>query len=325
MNHSLVYSRLFLITCALFAAGIAFQGVSSKAEKASVKKAAVISAATPNAQLADPGLNQRVEDLLRKMTLEEKVGQLVQYSAGAPTGPGTGRSDYNLMVAKGQIGSIFNVVGADKANAFQHIAMEKTRLHIPLIFGFDVIHGHRTIFPMPLALASSFDPKAAEIVARSGAVEARADGIQWVFSPMVDISRDARWGRIAESAGEDPYLGAAIARAWIKGYQQGDLTNPTSVAACVKHFAAYGGATGGRDYNAVDMSELTLRQVYLEPYRAAVEAGAATLMSSFNTINGVPATANPCTLTTILRGEWKFDGFVVSDWGAVNELLNHSI
>jgi beta-glucosidase len=325
MNHSLEYSRLFLVACALFASGIVFQGATAMAEKAAAKKAPVVSTATPNAQLADPKLNQRVEELLRKMTLDEKVGQLVQYSAGAPTGPGTSRTNYEEGIAKGQIGSLFNAVGAEKTNAYQHIAVEKTRLHIPLIFGYDVIHGQHTTFPVPIALAASFNPAAAETVARTSAVEARADGVQWVFSPMVDIARDARWGRITESSGEDPYLGAAIARAWIKGYQQGDLTNPTSVAACVKHFAAYGAATAGRDYNAVDMSEMTLRQVYLEPYRAAVEAGAATLMSSFNTINGVPATANPFTLTTILRGEWKFDGFVVSDWGAVNELLNHSI
>ena len=179
---------------------------------------------------------------------------------------------------------------------------------------------------MPLALAASFDPASGRRRWRDvGAAEARADGIAWVFSPMVDIARDPRWGRIVESAGEDPYLGSAMARAWVKGYQQDDLSKPDSVAASVKHFAAYGAAIAGRDYNAVDMSEITLRQVYLEPYRAAVEAGAATLMSSFNSINGVPATANPFTLTQILRKEWGFDGFVVSDWGAVAELINHSI
>jgi beta-glucosidase len=176
-----------------------------------------------------------------------------------------------------------------------------------------------------LAIAASFDPAAAELVARYGATEARADGITWVFSPMVDVARDPRWGRIVESSGEDPYLGSVMARSWVKGYQQDDLTKPDSVATCVKHFAAYGGAIAGRDYNAVDMSELTLRQVYLEPYHAAVEAGAATLMSSFNSINGVPATANPFILTQILRKEWGFDGFVASDWGAVAELMNHSI
>ena len=229
------------------------------------------------------------------------------------------------MTAKGQVGSLLNVVGAEATNHYQHIAMEKSRLHIPLLFGQDVIHGHRTTFPVPLALAASWDPEAVETVARTGAVEARADGLAWVFSPMVDIARDPRWGRIIESAGEDPYLGSAMARAWVKGYQQDDLSKPDSVAVSVKHFAAYGAAIAGRDYNAADMSEITLRQVYLEPYHAAVEAGAATLMSSFNSINGVPATANPFTLTQILRKEWGFDGFVVSDWGAVAELMNHSI
>jgi len=171
------------------------------------------------------------------------------------------------------VGSMLNVVGAEATNHYQHIAVEKSRLHIPILFGLDVIHGHRTTFPVPLAVAASWDPAAAELVAHTGAVEARADGIAWAFSPMVDIARDPRWGRIIESAGEDPYLGSAMARAWVKGYQQDDLSKPDSVAASVKHFAAYGAATAGRDYNAVDMGEITLRQVYLEPYRAAVEAG----------------------------------------------------
>ena len=242
-----------------------------------------------------------------------------------PPGPAASNLSYDELAAKGQVGSLMNVVGAEATNHYQHIAVEKSRLHIPILFGLDVIHGHRTTFPVPLALAASWDPAAAETVARSGAAEARADGIPWVFSPMVDIARDPRWGRIVESAGEDPYLGSAMARAWVKGYQQDDLSKPDSVAASVKHFAAYGAAIAGRDYNAVDMSEITLRQVYLEPYRAAVEAGAATVMSSFNSINGIPATADPFTLTQILRKEWGFDGFVVSDWGAVAELLNHSI
>src|ERR1039458_2749030 len=177
---------------------------------------------------------------------------------------------------------MLNVVGVEATNQYQHLAVEKSRLHIPILFGLDVIHGQHTIFPVPLALAASWDPAAAEITAHFGAVEARADGITWVFSPMVDIARDPRWGRIIESAGEDPYLGTAMARAWVKGYQQNDLSKSDSVAACVKHFAAYGGAIAGREYNAVDMSEITLRQVYLEPYRAAVEAGAAPVMSSFN-------------------------------------------
>jgi len=279
----------------------------------------------PNPQLASKELNARVDALLKKMTLDEKVGQLAQFSAGYASGPGASNLKYDELAAKGQVGSMLSVVGAEATNHYQHLAVEKTRLHIPILFGLDVIHGHRTIFPVPLALAASWDPAAVETVARFGAVEARADGIPWVFSPMVDIARDPRWGRIIESSGEDPYLGSAMARAWVKAYQQGDLSKPDSVAVSVKHFAAYGGAIAGRDYNAVDMGELSLRQVYLEPYRAAVEAGAATLMSSFNTINGTPASANSFTLTQILRKEWGFDGFVVSDWGAVAELMNHAI
>jgi beta-glucosidase len=280
---------------------------------------------SPNPQLASKDLSLRVEALLKKMTLDEKIGQLVEYSVGNATGPNASNLKYEEMAAKGQVGSLLNLVGVEVTNHYQHIAMEKSRLHIPLLFGQDVIHGHRTTFPVPLAIAASFDPEAAELVARYGAEEARADGLAWVFSPMVDIARDPRWGRIVESSGEDPYLGSAMARAWVKGYQQDDLSKPDSVAACVKHFAAYGAAIAGRDYNAVDMSEITLRQVYLEPYHAAVEAGAASLMSSFNSINGVPASANPFILTQVLRKEWGFDGFVASDWGAVSELINHSI
>ena len=279
----------------------------------------------PNSQLASNEVNVRVDALLKQMTLDEKIGQLVQYSAGFATGPAASNLTYDELIAKGQAGSMLNVVGAEKTNHYQHIAMEKARLHIPLLFGLDVIHGHRTTFPIPLAVAASWDTTAAETVARTSAAEARADGVDWVFSPMVDIARDPRWGRIVESNGEDPYLGSAMARAWVKGYQQDDLSKADSVAACVKHFAAYGAAIAGRDYNATDMSEITLRQVYLEPYRAAVDAGVATVMSSFNTINGIPASADPFTLTQILREEWHFDGSVVSDWGAVAELLNHAI
>jgi beta-glucosidase len=280
---------------------------------------------TPNSQLASKDINGRVEALLKQMTLEEKIGQTVQYAAGFATGPSASNLTYDELVAKGQVGSMLNVVGAERTNRYQHIAMEKSRLHIPILFGLDVIHGHRTTFPVPLAVAASWDPEAAETVARVAAEESRADGIAWVFSPMVDIARDPRWGRIIESNGEDPYLSSALARAWVKGYQQGDLSKPDSVAASLKHFAAYGASIAGRDYNAVDMSELTLRQVYLKPYQAAVDAGVATVMTSFNSINGVPATANPFTLTQILRKEWRFDGFVVSDWGAVAELKNHAI
>jgi len=281
--------------------------------------------AAPNSQLASKELNARVEKLLKQMTLEEKIGQTVQYAAGFATGPAGAKVSYDELTQQGKIGSMLNVYGADKTNHYQHIAMEKARLHIPILFGQDVIHGMHTTFPVPLALSTSWDPKLVEGVARTSAIESRAEGIPWVFSPMVDIARDARWGRIVESAGEDPYLGSAVARAWVEGYQQGDLTKPDSVAVSVKHFAAYGAAIAGRDYNATDMSDITLRQVYLPPYHAAVDAGAATVMSSFNSINGVPGTANPYTLTQILRKEWGFDGLVVSDWGAVAELLNHAI
>jgi beta-glucosidase len=279
----------------------------------------------PNAQLAAHDLNAKVEALLKQMTLEEKIGQTVQYSAGFATGPAGAKLSYDELTQQGKIGSMINVYGAEKTNHYQHIAMEKSRLHIPILYGFDVIHGMHTTFPVPLALASSWDAKLVEGVARTAAIESRADGVPWVFSPMVDIARDARWGRIVESAGEDPYLGSAIARAWVLGYQQNDLTKPDSVAVSVKHFAAYGAAIAGRDYNAVEMGDITLRQVYLPPYHAAVDAGAATVMTSFNSLNGVPATANPYTLTQILRKEWHFDGLVVSDWGAVAELLNHAI
>src|SRR6201995_3886819 len=280
---------------------------------------------TSTPQLASKEINARVEALLKQMTLEEKIGQTVQYSAGFATGPSASNLTYDELVAKGQVGSMLNVVGVEKTNHYQHIAMEKSRLHIPIIFGLDVIHGDHTTFPIPLAIAASWDPDAAETVARNGALEARVGGVNRVFSPMVDIARDPRWGRIVESNGEDPFLSSAMARAWVKGYQQDDISRPDSVAVSVKHFAAYGAAIAGRDYNATDMSQITLRQVYLKPYRAAVDEGAATLMSSFNSINGIPATADPLTLNQILRKEWGFDGFVVSDWGAVAELINHSI
>src|ERR1700677_3807186 len=280
---------------------------------------------TPNAQLADPKLNARVEALLGKMTLDEKIGQLTLYTAGTLTGPGTARNDYDDEIAQGQIGALFNVVGAKVTNRLQHLAVDKSRLHIPMLFGFDVIHGQRTAFPVPLALASSFDPGLVQQVAHVSAAESANDGIRWVYSPMVDIARDARWGRITEGAGEDTWLGCVFARAYIKGYQGDDLSRPGAVAACVKHFAAYGAPNAGREYNTVDMSELTLRQVYLPPYQAAIDAGAATVMSAFNPLNGVPATADPFTLTKILRHEWNFSGFVVSDYGAVHELIAHGV
>src|SRR5437870_8974313 len=275
--------------------------------------------------LSSPLLEARVSELLRKMTLEEKIGQLVQYSAGQPTGPGTGRTDYEDMIAKGQIGALFNIVTAKRTNAYQRIAGEESRLHIPLLFGLDVIHGLRTVFPIPLGLASTWDPALVERTARVAGREASAAGIRWTFSPMVDIARDARWGRMAEGAGEDPYLGSAMASAYVRGYQGTRLDAADSIAACPKHFVGYGAAEGGRDYNSVELSEHTLRQFYLPPFHAAVDAGAATLMGAFNSLNAVPASANPFTLKQILREEWGFQGIVDSDYTSVGELIAHGI
>jgi beta-glucosidase len=275
--------------------------------------------------LTDPTIEQKVDALLKKMTLEEKVGQLAQYSSGTPTGPGRGRTDYPDMVAKGEVGSLFNIEGAQAANQYQHIAVDKSRLHIPLLFGLDVIHGFRTTLPVPLGLASTWDPQIVEKGARLAAEEASASGIRWTFSPMVDIARDPRWGRIIEGAGEDPYLGSVLARAYVRGYQGTKLDAPDSIAACPKHFVGYGAAEGGRDYNPAEISEHTLREDYLPPFYAAIDEGAATIMSGFNSLNGVPASANPFTLTEILRNEWKFPGLAVSDWTSVSELIGHGI
>ncbi len=259
------------------------------------------------------------------MTLEEKVGQLITYSQGAPTGPGTGRSNYKEMVAAGQLGSVFNLTGAAETNEMQKIAMEKSRLHIPLLFGLDVIHGFRTEFPVPLALSATWDPELVERTARVAAKEASHAGVRWTYSPMVDIARDARWGRIVEGAGEDPYLGSALAAAYVRGYQGSKLSNPESIAACTKHFAGYGAAEGGRDYNTTEIPVRLLRQVYLPPFKAAVDAGAATFMSAFNSLNEVPASANAFTLTQVLRKEWGFKGFVVSDWNSIGELIPQGV
>jgi beta-glucosidase len=286
---------------------------------------AALGLSTLGAGVADPGIDARAEKLLRQMTLEEKVGQLVQYSAGQATGPGTGRSDYEDMIAKGQVGSLLNVVDTKQITAYQRIAVEKSRLHIPILFGLDVIHGFRTEFPIPLGLASTWEPALVEKASRVAALEASAAGIRWTFSPMVDIARDARWGRIAEGAGEDPFLGSAMAAAYVRGYQGARLDAPDSIAACAKHYVGYGAAEAGRDYNTTEISEHTLREFYLPPFHAAVDAGTATLMSAFNSLNGVPSSANPFTLTQVLRREWSFKGLVVSDWSSVGELVAHGI
>ncbi len=263
--------------------------------------------------------------LVKQMTLDEKIGQLVTYSAGAPTGPGTGRSDYKEMIAKGQLGSLFNLTGVAETNAMQKIAVEKSRLHIPLIFGLDIIHGYRTEFPVPLALSATWDPALVERAARVAAKEASNAGVRWTYSPMVDIARDARWGRIIEGAGEDPYLGSAMAMAYVHGYQGAKLSDPDSIAACTKHFVGYGAAEGGRDYNTTEIPVRLLRQVYLPPFQATVDAGVATFMSAFNSLNEVPSTANAFTLTQVLRKEWGFRGFVVSDWNSIGELIPQGV
>ena len=273
----------------------------------------------------DRSLDSRVDAILKGMTLQEKVGQLVQYSAGQPTGPGTGRSDYEDMIAHGQIGSLFNVVDPHQINAYQRIATEKSRLHIPILFGLDVIHGFKTEFPIPLGLASTWDPEIVEKASRVAATEAAADGIRWTFSPMVDIARDARWGRMAEGAGEDPFLGSAMAAAYVRGYQGARLDAPDSIAACAKHYVGYGAAEAGRDYNTTEITEHTLRQYYLPPFHAAVEAGVASVMSAFNALGGMPSSANPFTLKQVLRKEWAFRGLVVSDWNAVGELIPQGV
>ncbi len=276
--------------------------------------------------LNNPRIEARVDGLLKRMTLEEKVGQLIQRTAfGGVTGLGGGSTPMAEAAAKGEVGSLFNLLDPAAINAVQKAAVEKSRLHIPVLFGLDVIHGFRTTFPVPLGMAATWDPELVERAARVAAEEASAAGVRWTFSPMVDIARDARWGRIVEGAGEDPYLSSAMARAYVRGYQGQRLDAPDSIAACVKHFVAYGAAEGGREYNSVDISERTLRQTYLPPFHAAVEAGAATLMSAFNSLDEAPASANRFTLTEILRNEWKFRGFVVSDYTAIHELIAHGI
>jgi beta-glucosidase len=276
-------------------------------------------------RLDDPAIEQRITKLLGQMTLEEKIGQLVHFSADSANGPGTGRTDYRQQIAMGQMGSFENATGAAETNALQKLAIEKSRLHIPLLFALDVIHGYRTIFPVPLAMASTWDPSLVEHASRIAAKEATREGIRWTFSPMIDIARDARWGRIVEGAGEDPYLGSAMAAAYVRGYQGVRLDDSQSMLACMKHFVAYGAAEAGRDYNTVDISERALRQIYLPPFYAAVKAGGGSVMSAFNALNGVPSTSNWFTLTHILRQEWGFPGVIISDYGSVRETIAHGI
>ncbi len=304
-------------------AGVLLASLPVTAQKPAAATAS--NARTLPSPLVNPAVERKIDALLRKMTLEEKVGQLVQYSVGQAAGPVSGPTEYKEMIEKGEVGALFNVTAARDSNAYQRLAVEKSPLHIPLVFGQDVIHGFRTEFPIPLGLASTWDPELVQKVARVAAREASATGIRWVFSPMVDIARDARWGRMTEGAGEDPYLGSAMARAYVRGYQGERLSNPDSVAACVKHYVGYGAAEGGRDYNSVEISEHTLREFYLPPFHAAVEAGAASIMTAFDSLNGIPASANPFTIKEILRKEWGFRGLVDSDWTSIAELIPHGI
>ena len=267
-------------------------------------------------------IENRIDALIARMTLEEKLGQLQQLDGEAN---GNYRPEHIELVRRGLLGSTLNVRGARRTNELQRIAVEQSRLKIPLIFGFDVIHGYRTIFPVPLGEAASWDPVIVERAAAAAAAEAAAAGVRWTFAPMVDIARDPRWGRIVEGAGEDPYLGAVMAAARVRGFQGRDYSAPDKVVACAKHWVGYGAAEAGRDYNTTDMSENRLREVYFPPFKAALDAGVGTFMSAFNDLNGVPTSGNPFTLTKVLRDEWKFDGFVVSDYESIKEMINHGL
>ena len=269
-------------------------------------------------------MKEFVDELIAKMTLQEKIGQLNLQVAGDIVTGGAVNTDVGQKIAAGQMGGVFNLKGADKIRELQEVAVNHSRLGIPLIVGMDVIHGYETIFPIPLALSCSWDLEAVEQSARIAAREASADGINWTYSPMVDICVDARWGRTAESNGEDPYLGSRIAEAMVRGYQ-GDYSRVDNIMACVKHFALYGASEAGRDYNTVDMSRVRMFNQYLPPYKAAAQAGAGSFMSSFNIVDGVPATANRWLLNDVLRNQWKYDGFVVTDYGSIGEMLSHGV
>src|SRR5580765_3389702 len=256
---------------------------------------------------------QNLDSLLTRMTLEEKLGQLNLLSANGRASP-----EQMQLVRAGKLGGLFNVMGAENTTPVQRIAVTESRLKIPLLLGLDVIHGYRAIFPIPLGEASSFDPEVAEATARAAGQEAAAFGINWTYAPMVDIARDPRWGRIAEGSGEDPYLGSLLGAARVRGFQQ-------NIFATVKHFAGYGAAEAGREYNENEISERTMREIYLPPFKAAVDAGVASLMSAFNSISGVPASGNAWLTDTVLRREWGFRGMVVSDWTSIAELIPHGV
>jgi len=278
-----------------------------------------------NEHPTDSEMNTFINKLMRRMTLEEKIGQLNLLTGGQIVTGQASNSELGKKIKDGKVGGILNVRSVEKVRAVQKVAVEESRLGIPLIFGLDVIHGYRTVFPIPLALASSFDMDLIEQSARIAATEATADGICWNFSPMVDITRDPRWGRIAEGAGEDPYLGSRVAEAYVRGYQGDDLSKRNTVMACMKHFALYGASEAGRDYNTVDMSRIRMYNEYFPPYHAAIKAGAGSIMTSFNEVDGIPASGNRWLLTDLLRDQWGFDGFVITDFTALDEMIEHGM
>lgn len=300
--------------CAALTAGLAWLSLSTA------------HAQTPPEALAPEAPSPRVRDLLARMSLDEKIGQLNQIPGGRQRALNS-RLDAAALerVRRGEIGSFLHVAGAAQIRELQRIAVEESRLGVPLLFGMDVVHGYKTLFPVPLALAASWDPDLVEQTARAAAVEATAAGLNWTFSPMVDIARDPRWGRVVEGAGEDPYLGSVLATAQVQGYQGASLAERTSILATAKHFVGYGAALGGRDYDSADISDRTLHEVYLPPFYASAQAGAGSMMTAFNDIAGVPLTAHPALVRGLLRDEWKYDGLIVSDWNAIPELLNHAV
>ena len=285
----------------------------------------VVVAAGLQAQKAPRDMDRFIDQLMKKMTLEEKIGQLILPVTGEITTGQAKSSDVAKRIRNGEVGGLFNLKGVERIREVQRQAVEESRLGIPLLFGMDVIHGYETIFPIPLGLSCTWDMKAIEESARIAAVEASADGISWTFSPMVDVSRDPRWGRVSEGNGEDPFLGAAIARAMIRGYQGKDMSRNDEIMACVKHFALYGASEAGRDYNTVDMSRQRMFNEYMLPYQAAVEAGVGSVMASFNEVDGVPATGSKWLMTDVLRKQWGFDGFVVTDYTGINEMIDHGM
>ena len=288
-----------------------------------ITASAVTAMATPQ---ADKGkMDQFIDNLMGKMTLQKKIGQLNLPVSGEIVTGQAKSSDVAGKIRKGQVGGLFNVKGVENIREVQKIAVEQSRLKIPLLFGMDVIHGYETVFPIPLALSCSWDMEAIKESARIAAKESSADGICWTFSPMVDICRDPRWGRMAEGGGEDPYLGSEISAAMVKGYQGDDLTDKNTIMACVKHFALYGAPEAGRDYNTVDMSHLSMFNNYFPPYKAAIDAGVGSVMTSFNVVDGIPATGNKWLMTDVLRDRWGFDGFVVTDYTAISEMIAHGM